>query len=114
VSTRRTSRAEIARYLQGIPTLRLHENLDTNDALQRLRLAAMNMVITRLDLPFLEAVRAIPHCSTMPIHLVADRYEQAELERALNLGVTSFLVRPLRGADLIFAVCGALRTQELA
>lgn len=110
------ARADAVRQLDGIAALRLAESPGLEDARARLAAGPLpHSVVADVGddvaggLELLASVRALTGGGSLPVHLVASRYEQDELERALNLGVTSFLVKPLRGADLAFAVCGALR-----
>lgn len=111
-----TARAEFVQQLESLPSLRIVESGSCDDALARMRSGPPpHTVIADLDVDggrgvdLLAGLRALPAAASLPVHLVARSYEPAELERAFNLGVTSFLVKPLRGAALIFAVCGALR-----
>lgn len=73
------------------------------DAIEKLGTVHVNMVLTDLNMPFMDGMeliktlRADPSWSNIPILMVTTEDDEAEKERALSLGANGYVIKPIRG-----------------
>ncbi|HET6514304.1 MAG TPA: response regulator [Thermodesulfovibrionales bacterium] len=76
------------------------------DALEKLATNAVNMIITDLNMPYMDGIelvkslRADPHWQDVPILMVTTEADPEERERAFAAGTNRYLVKPVT-ADMV-------------
>jgi len=83
------------------------EAADGKDALERLTGAAVEMLITDLNMPNLDGielirrVRALPNYKYIPIVMVTTESEESKKQLGRAAGATAWIVKPFRGEQLV-------------
>lgn len=83
------------------------EAVDGKDALERLSSAAVQMVITDLNMPNLDGielirrVRALPQYKYVPIIMVTTESEESKKQQGKAAGATGWIVKPFRSEQLV-------------
>ena len=73
------------------------------DALEKLGMDTVNLVMTDLNMPYMDGIeliktlRADPNLSDIPILMVTTENDEVEREKAYSNGVNGYLVKPVSG-----------------
>ena len=83
------------------------EAVDGKDALERLSKAAVQMLITDLNMPNLDGielikrVRTLPQYKYIPIIMVTTESEDSRKQQGKAAGATGWIVKPFRAEQLV-------------
>jgi two-component system, chemotaxis family, chemotaxis protein CheY len=75
---------------------------DGGEALKRLRGEHFDLVLTDINMPVLDGLKLVAHIradparASLPIVVITTEAAQADRERALKLGATAYLVKPVQ------------------
>ncbi len=103
-----------ANELKGATTLEVHFAADGHAAMALLAESPFQLVMTDLYMPvmdgfqLIEKIRAEPALKAIPVVAISAGGQDAK-DRALKLGVTSYLKKPVRFADVMDTVKQLLR-----
>ncbi|MCE1246486.1 MAG: response regulator [Firmicutes bacterium] len=84
--------------------------VDGNDALEKLKTAQVNMVITDLNMPNLDGislikkVRAIPSYKFIPIIMLTTESQDSKKSEGKAAGATGWIVKPFKPEQLVTVV----------
>ena len=108
-------RKQLAYALQRIPGVSAVEATDGADAWRKLSTAAFDIVITDINMPLLDGlklvalVRAGGAHQRVPIVVITTEGAEADRRRAMALGASAYLVKPVQATQVVEAVKGLLR-----
>jgi two-component system chemotaxis response regulator CheY len=102
-------RAAVATALLRIPRLACVEAADGAEGLRRFHEGRFDLVFTDIQMPVLDGLKLIHHLRTgagaagarVPIVVVSTLASAADRERALALGASAYLVKPVAGRDVV-------------
>jgi CheY-like chemotaxis protein len=95
------------RKLNGGSQLRIVEATDGREALEKVRAAHYDLVLTDIKMPnmdgleFLHRVRTELENSTLPIIIISTKGEEEDVARGLELGATAYLTKPVSAPKLL-------------
>jgi two-component system chemotaxis response regulator CheY len=107
-------RRQLSYALQRIAGMSAVEATDGADAWRKLCTAAFDVVLTDINMPLLDGlklvalVRAGGVHQRVPIVVVTTEGAEADRRRALSLGASAYLVKPVQAAQVVDAVRGLL------
>ncbi len=108
-------RRQLAYALQRIAGMGTVEAADGADAWRKLSSAAFDIVITDINMPLLDGLKLValvraggPH-QRVPIVVITTEGAEADRKRALNLGASAYLVKPVRASQVVETVRALLR-----
>jgi two-component system chemotaxis response regulator CheY len=100
------------RRVVGVDTV---EAVDGADAWRKLSTAAFDIVLTDINMPLLDGlklvalVRAGGVHQRVPIVVITTEGAEADRKRAMNLGASAYLVKPVQATQVVDTVRGLLR-----
>ena len=103
-----------ANELKGVTPLEVHFAADGHAAMTLLTESPFNLVMTDLYMPvmdgfqLIEKIRSEPALKDLPVVAISAGGQDAK-DRAMKLGVTSYLKKPVRFADVMDTVKQLLR-----
>ena len=95
------------RKLNGGTHLRIIEATDGREALDKVRDAHYDLVLTDIKMPnmdgleFLHRVRTELENTTLPIIIISTKGEEDDVARGLELGATAYLTKPVSAPKLL-------------
>jgi len=108
-------RKQLAYALQRIEGMGTVEAGDGADAWRKLSSAAFDVVITDINMPLLDGLKLValvrasgPH-QAVPIVIVTTEGAEADRRRALSLGASAYLVKPVQANEVVETVRALLR-----
>ncbi len=108
-------RRQLAYALQRIAGMGTVEAADGADAWRKLSSAAFDIVITDINMPLLDGLKLValvraggPH-QRVPIVVITTEGAEADRKRALNLGASAYLVKPVQASQVVETVRALLR-----
>ncbi len=107
-------RRQLASALERIEGMSAMEAGDGADAWRKLSSAAFDIVLTDINMPLLDGlklvalVRAGGAHRDVPIVVVTTEAAEADRRRAMSLGASAYLVKPVQATQVIEAVRGLL------
>jgi two-component system chemotaxis response regulator CheY len=108
-------RKQLAYALQRIAGMSTVEAGDGADAWRKLSSAAFDVVITDINMPLLDGLKLValvraggPH-QGVPIVIVTTEGAEADRRRALGLGASAYLVKPVQANQVVETIRALLR-----
>jgi len=108
-------RKQLAYALQRIGGVSAVEAADGADAWRKLCSAAFDIILTDINMPLLDGlklvalVRASGLHQRVPIVVITTEGAEADRRRAMSLGASAYLVKPVQATQVVEAVKGLLR-----
>jgi two-component system chemotaxis response regulator CheY len=108
-------RKQLAYALQRIGGVSTVEATDGADAWRKLSSAVFDIVLTDINMPLLDGLKLValvraggPH-QRVPIVVITTEGAEADRRRAMSLGASAYLVKPVQAAQVVEAVRALLR-----
>jgi two-component system, chemotaxis family, chemotaxis protein CheY len=108
-------RKQLCYALQRVGGMDAMEAADGADAWRKLCSAAFDILITDINMPLMDGLKLVslvrsggPHLRT-PIVVITTETAEADRRRAMNLGASAYLVKPVQAAQVVETVRGLLR-----
>ncbi len=108
-------RKQLAYALQRIGGVSTVEATDGADAWRKLSSAAFDIVLTDINMPLLDGLKLVamiraggPH-QHVPVVVITTEGAEADRSRAMSLGASAYLVKPVQATQVVEAVKGLLR-----
>jgi two-component system chemotaxis response regulator CheY len=108
-------RRQLSYALQRVAGMDTMEASDGADAWRKLCSAAFDVVITDINMPLLDGLKLVslvraggPH-QRVPILVVTTEGAEADRRRALGLGASAYLVKPVQANQVVEVVLSLLR-----
>lgn len=105
-----TLRRELAQALSTLDELESEEAANGADAWRKLATSRFDLVLTDINMPVLDGLKLVAmvrsggsHRAT-PIVVVTTEGAEADRTRALNLGATAYLVKPVTAEEVVNTV----------
>ncbi len=108
-------RRQLAYALQRIDGVTAVEAADGADAWRKLSSATFDIVLTDINMPLLDGlklvalVRASGAHQRVPIVVITTEGAEADRKRAMSLGASAYLVKPVQATQVVDAVRALLR-----
>jgi two-component system, chemotaxis family, chemotaxis protein CheY len=110
-------RKQLCYALTRIPGLAATEASDGADAWRKLSSAAFDLVVTDINMPVLDGLKLValvrgggPH-QHVPLVVITTESAEADRRRAMSLGASAYLVKPVQAQQVVDVVRGLLRVQ---
>jgi two-component system chemotaxis response regulator CheY len=108
-------RKQLAYALQRLGGVSTVEATDGADAWRKLSSAAFDIVLTDINMPLLDGLKLValvraggPH-QRIPIVVITTEGAEADRRRAMSLGASAYLVKPVQATQVVEAVRALLR-----
>jgi two-component system, chemotaxis family, chemotaxis protein CheY len=108
-------RRQLAYALQRIDGVTAVEAADGADAWRKLSSATFDIVLTDINMPLLDGLKLValvrasgPH-QRVPIVVITTEGAEADRKRAMSLGASAYLVKPVQATQVVDAVRALLR-----
>jgi len=108
-------RRQLAYALQRIPGVSAVEATDGADAWRKLSSASFDIVLTDINMPLLDGLKLVallrasgPH-QRVPVVVITTEGAEADRRRAMSLGASAYLVKPVQATQVVEAVRSLLR-----
>ncbi len=108
-------RKQLAYALQRVGPVSVIEASDGADAWRKLSSARFDVVLTDINMPILDGLKLValiraggPH-RHVPIVVITTESAEADRRRAMALGASAYLVKPVQASQVVEAVKGLLR-----
>jgi two-component system chemotaxis response regulator CheY len=108
-------RKQLAYALQRLGGVNTVEATDGADAWRKLSSAAFDIVLTDINMPLLDGLKLValvraggPH-QRIPIVVITTEGAEADRRRAMSLGASAYLVKPVQATQVVEAVRALLR-----
>lgn len=108
-------RKQLCYALQRVGGMDAMEAADGADAWRKLCSAAFDILITDINMPLMDGLKLVslvrsggPHLRT-PIVVITTETAEADRRRAMSLGASAYLVKPVQAAQVVEKVKGLLR-----
>jgi two-component system chemotaxis response regulator CheY len=108
-------RKQLAYALQRIGGVSTVEATDGADAWRKLSSASFDIVLTDINMPLLDGLKLVALLRAggshqrVPIVVITTEGAEADRRRAMSLGASAYLVKPVQAAQVVVAVKGLLR-----
>ena len=108
-------RKQLAYALQRVPGMSTVEATDGADAWRKLSAAAFDIVLTDINMPLLDGLKLVALVrgggvhQRVPIVVITTEGAEADRKRAMSLGASAYLVKPVQAAQVVDAVRALLR-----
>jgi two-component system chemotaxis response regulator CheY len=95
------------RKFNGAGQLKIIEATDGREALEKVRMAHYDLVLTDIKMPnmdgleFLHRVRTELDNKTLPIVIISTKGEEEDVARGMALGATAYLTKPVSAPKLL-------------
>jgi two-component system, chemotaxis family, chemotaxis protein CheY len=95
-------RKSIVYALQRLPGISCDEACDGVEALKKFGLARYDVVLTDINMPLMDGLKLVSHLrrepsnAKLPIVVITTESAAADRQRALNLGASAYLVKPVQ------------------
>ena len=115
VDDSQSMRKSIVYALQKIPGVLCEEASDGAEALKKFHSAKPHVVLTDINMPLMDGLKLISHLrqdqknAQIPIVVITTEAADADRQRALNLGASAYLIKPVQSKLVIDTVKGLLR-----
>lgn len=93
--------------LQKWPKVICIEAQDGAEALKKMTLAKIDIVLTDINMPLLDGLKLIAHIrqqpqwETLPIVVITTESAEEDRTRAMKLGANAYLTKPVQGPDVV-------------
>jgi two-component system chemotaxis response regulator CheY len=108
-------RRQLAYALRRIPGMSVVEATDGADAWRKLASASFDILLTDINMPLLDGLKLValvraggPHLR-VPVVVITTEGAEADRKRAMSLGASAYLVKPVQATQVVEAVRGLLR-----
>jgi two-component system chemotaxis response regulator CheY len=108
-------RKQLAYALQRIPGMGTVEAADGADAWRKLSSAAFDIVLTDINMPLMDGLKLValvrssgPH-QRVPVVVITTESAEADRKRAMSLGASAYLVKPVQAHQVVETVRALLR-----
>jgi two-component system, chemotaxis family, chemotaxis protein CheY len=108
-------RKQLCYALQRITGLVTSEAADGADAWRKLTAATFDILLTDINMPLLDGLKLValvrgdgPH-QRIPILVITTEGAEADRKRAMSLGATAYLVKPVQAQQVVDSVRALLR-----
>lgn len=108
-------RKQLCYALQRITGLATTEAADGADAWRKLTAATFDILLTDINMPLLDGLKLVglvrgdgPH-QRIPILVITTEGAEADRKRAMSLGASAYLVKPVQAQQVVDAVRALLR-----
>lgn len=108
-------RRQLCHALERVGGLEMVEAGDGADAWRKLSGAAFDILLTDINMPLLDGLKLVSLVRAggahlrVPIVVITTEAAEADRNRAMRLGASAYLVKPVQAAQVIEAVKGLLR-----
>ena len=103
-------RKQLAYALQRIPGMSAVEASDGADAWRKLSSAAFDIVLTDINMPLMDGLKLValirgggPH-QRVPVVVITTESAEADRRRAMTLGASAYLVKPVQAQQVVETV----------
>lgn len=113
-------RRNILFALQRLRVFALEEAQDGLEALKKLSHAAFDIVLTDINMPMMDGLKLISHIrqggrnAAVPIVVITTAAADEDRHKALELGASAYLVKPVQAREVVDAVKQLLRLEAAA
>jgi len=110
-------RKSIVQALARLGTVVCTEAVDGADALKKLASERFDLVLTDINMPLMDGLKLIAHIrqdpakKALPIVVITTESAEADRKRALTLGASAYLVKPVQAKTVLDTVKGLLRLE---
>ena len=108
-------RRQLAYALQRIPGMSAVEATDGADAWRKLSSGAFDVVLTDINMPLMDGLKLValirgggPH-QRVPVVVITTESAEADRRRAMTLGASAYLVKPVQAQQVVETVRTLLR-----
>jgi two-component system chemotaxis response regulator CheY len=108
-------RRQVAHALRRVPGMEAVEATDGADAWRKLSRGTFDVVLTDVNMPLMDGLKLVslvraagPHRS-VPIVVITTEAADADRRRALALGASAYLVKPVEPSEVVETVRSLLR-----
>ncbi len=108
-------RKQLCYALQRVGGMDAMEAADGADAWRKLCSAAFDILITDINMPLMDGLKLVslvrsggPHLR-VPIVVITTETAESDRKRAMSLGASAYLVKPVQAAQVVETVRGLLR-----
>lgn len=108
-------RKSIIYALQKIPGIVCEEASDGAEALKKFTVARPNVVLTDINMPLMDGLKLISHLrqdsknAAIPIVVITTEAADVDRKRAMTLGASAYLIKPVQSKIVIDTVKDLLR-----
>src|SRR5438067_7420028 len=108
-------RRAIVYALSKIPGMVCDEAIDGAEALKKFNAAKPDVVITDINMPLMDGLKLISHLrqdeanSKIPIVVISTESATEDRQRAMQLGATAYLIKPVQARSVLETVKELLR-----
>jgi len=108
-------RKQLCYALQRVVGMDTVEAADGADAWRKLCTAAFDVVITDINMPLLDGLKLVALIRSggahqrVPLVVITTEGAEADRKRAMSLGASAYLVKPVQAAQVVETVRGLLR-----
>jgi two-component system chemotaxis response regulator CheY len=110
-------RKQLCYALQRVGDMDTVEAADGADAWRKLCSAAFDIVITDINMPLMDGLKLVSLVRTGGVHLrvpivvITTEGAETDRKRAMSLGASAYLVKPVQATQVVGAVKSLLRLQ---
>lgn len=110
-----TLRKQICHALERVTGLKAVEAADGAEAWRKLSTSAFDVVITDINMPVMDGLKLVALLrgggthQRVPIVVVTTERADADRKRAMSLGASAYLVKPVQAKELVDTVRSLLR-----
>jgi two-component system chemotaxis response regulator CheY len=110
-------RRSILHALQRLPGLTCTEAVDGADALKKLNGGTFDLVLTDINMPLMDGLKLISHIrgsearKHLPIIVITTESAEEDRKRAMSLGASAYLVKPVQAKRVQDTVKGLLQLE---
>lgn len=102
-------RRSIALALARIPSISCEEARDGAEGLRKFTLAPFDLVVTDVNMPLMDGLKLIHHLRSaghhaVPIVVVTTEAADEDRQRALALGASAYLIKPVQAREVLETV----------
>ena len=108
-------RKQLAYALQRIAGMATVEAVDGADAWRKLSGAVFDIVLTDINMPLMDGLKLVALVRTggahqrVPIVVITTETAEADRKRAMSLGASAYLVKPVQASQVVETVRALLR-----
>lgn len=113
-------RRSILFALQRMGGFALDEAQDGVEALKKFSRAPFDIVLTDINMPMMDGLKLISHIrqgvqnAAVPIVVITTESAEEDRQKALKLGASAYLVKPVQAKEVMDAVRSLLRLEAAA
>jgi two-component system chemotaxis response regulator CheY len=97
-------RRSVALALSRIPRLTCEEAQDGAEGLRKFTAAPFDLVVTDVNMPLMDGLKLIHHLRQGGHHRVPIESADEDRQRALSLGASAYLIKPVQAKEVLDTV----------